>query len=740
MRDNESTRAGRSRRYTLIVLVFVLTALAVASSTLLTFYFGNRVLAAHAREAVRRQALADLDKLQSTLVDAETGQRGFVLSGDKNYLQPYDAAVARLPELLARLKASPTEGINADDLARLSQLSESKLVELKKTIDLRAGVDLEAAAAVIRDNTGRALMDEFRATIEKMRLAQLALLQHDRAESDTTTRTRTTVFIITGLLNIAVLVWAYRLISRTLKQRDSALAIAREREGEISEQKELLGVTLASIGDCVIVTDAEGRINFMNPVAATVTGWTFAEARGQATREVFQIFNEDTRTPAENPVDRVLREGVTVGLANQTILVRKDGTEVPIDDSGAPIKDASGALRGVVLIFRDFSEHRRAQRELQAAKDEAEMANKAKDRFLAMLSHELRTPLTPVLATLNLWEANEQFPAALMDDVRMLRRSVELEARIIDDLLDLTRISRGMLSLTPETTDAHAVLKFLTELSRTDLQEKNLSLTMDLKAQRHHVFADSARLQQVFWNVLRNAIKFTEVGGQLRIATNNDASGRMEIAFSDTGIGMTRETISRLFQPFEQADPARSSRYGGLGLGMAISSALVELLKGELTARSEGLGRGSTFLVKFSTVEASPVPKVHAPAPVLDVAKLKILLIEDHADTAQALTKLLRSRDYEVNAAPSVAAGITAAKGERYDIYLCDLGLPDGTGLDFVAAVRELGPTPAIALSGFGMQQDIDRAISGGFAAHLTKPLNLQKLETEMRRLLAKGA
>ena len=738
MGEHDGSRSGKKERYTLIVLVFALTALAVASSTVLTFYFGNRVLAAHARESVRRQAVNDLNQLQSTLVDAETGQRGFIISGDKDYLRPYDAAVDRLPPLLAQLKSSPEKKLDSADLARLTQLSEEKLAELRQTIDLRETQGFDAAAAVVRENAGRVKMEEFRATIEKMKAAQLAILQRDSWESDATTRTRTAVFIVTGLLNIFFLLWAYRLISRTLKQRDSALATAREREREIHEQKDLLAVTLASIGDCVIVTDGEGQITFMNAVAESVTGWTFIDARGRPNSEIFRILSEETRAPAANPVDRVLREGVIVGLANHTLLVRKDGTEVPIDDSGAPIKDEAGKLRGVVLVFRDFSDHRRAQRELQAAKDEAETANKAKDRFLAMLSHELRTPLTPVLATLNLWEGNDRLPAELAEDVKMLRRSVELEARIIDDLLDLTRISRGMLSLAPENTDVHAVLTFLCDLSRSDLQGRSLSVTLDLKAERHHIHADTARLQQVFWNVLRNAIKFTDEKGQIRIASRNNDDGRIEIAISDTGIGMTRETISRLFQPFEQADHARSSRYGGLGLGMAISSALVELLDGELTAESDGIGRGSTFLVQFPTVEAQEQKtEIITPRPVTE--RLRVLLIEDHADTANALTKLLRSRNYEVRAETSVAAALAAAKEDHFDVYLCDLGLPDGTGLDFVAGAQKINSTPAIALTGFGMQQDIERALSAGFAAHLTKPLNLQKLEAEIHRLLTKN-
>ncbi len=736
--EADSHLSGSHRqRYRLIGGVFALTALVVFSSTLVTFYFGNRVLQGHSREAVRRETMATLDQLESALKDAETGQRGFLLSGDEAYLTPYRDATTRLPVMLKAMKTSQTEHLRPEDLSKVSELIERKMKELRRTIETRQSNGFEAAAAMVKGNQGREIMDEIRALIARMKADQLSSLQAEVAVNDATTRTRTAVFVFTGILNIAFLGWAYGLISRALRQRDRALAMAHGRGRELQEQKDLLSVTLASIGDCVIVTDAEGRINFMNKIAERVTGWNFAEARGEPTSAIFRILNETTRAPAENPVDRVMREGVIVGLANHTLLVRKDGSEVPIDDSGAPIRDQNGELRGVVLIFRDFSDHRRIEAELRGARDEAESANKAKDRFLAMLSHELRTPLTPVLATLNLWEESKEIPPGLQADVRMLRRSVELEARIIDDLLDLTRISRGMLSLAPENTDVHSVWKFLLELSQSELREKNLTAKLNLNASEHYVHADTARLQQVFWNILRNALKFTEVEGTITISTSNDAQGNIVIEVTDNGIGMTRETISRMFLPFEQADPTRSSRYGGLGLGMAISSALVGLLGGRVTAKSEGLGRGSTFTVTLPTVpRAEESRKTESIRLTRFPDQTKILLLEDHADTALALSRLLSSRNYKVRTEGTVAAAIVAVKEENFDILLCDLGLPDGTGLDFVAAARKVTQAPAVALTGFGMQQDIDRAIAAGFAAHMTKPLNLQKLEMEIVRLL----
>ena len=718
----------------IITGAFVITAAVLVASTLLTYWFGNRVLEAHARETQRREVISQLDRLMSTLKDAETSQRGFVISGDESYLRPYEEALALLPQTIAKLRETQT--LNAEDLATISRLIDQKLTELRQTIEVRRGGGLEAAAAIVRNNAGQQIMDELRANIGRLQARETVALQSDARLSDETTRRRTWVFALTGLINVLFLWWAYQRINTAIKERDKALTDARSRGRELQQQKDLLSVTLASIGDCVMVTDNVGRINFMNPVAEQVTGWTLEEARGRPTAEVFRILNEQSREPVDNPVEKVMKHGVIVGLANHTLLIRKDGSEVPIDDSGAPIRDPEGAMRGVVLVFRDFSEHREADRELRQAKEEAETANKAKDQFLAMLSHELRTPLTPVLATLNLWEASEDVPASLHTDVQMLRRSIELEARIIDDLLDLTRIARGMLSFSAEDTDVNALIEFLVGLSRSEFHEKQLKLSLELEAPEHIIHTDVARLQQVLWNILRNAIKFTENRGTVTITTANDGRGNIDIIIKDTGIGMTPETLSRLFLPFEQADRSRTGRYGGLGLGMAISNALIELLEGKLTAESEGLGRGSTFTVSFPTVKPAAAPsepaRISRPGP----GKVKLLLVEDHADTARALVRLLESRGYEVSSVGSVASASQAIERNEFDLFLCDLGLPDGTGFDLIERLRQKRDTPAVALTGFGMQQDVERAQHAGFDAHLTKPVNLQKLEATIWKLL----
>jgi hypothetical protein len=425
------------------------------------------------------------------------------------------------------------------------------------------------------------------------------------------------------------------------------------------------------------------------------------------------------------------------------MLIRRDGSEIPIDDSGAPIKEPDGTLRGVVLIFRDFSEHKTAEKSMIEANHKLEAANQAKDQFLAALSHELRTPLTPVLATLTSWEASDELPVSFLADVQMLRRNVELEARLIDDLLDLNRIVKGKLSLNLELVDAHDLVESVVAMLRSEINAKQLNVSIDLNATRHYVKGDSARLQQVFGNILNNAAKFTERRGHISIVSLDDTQGRIVIKFKDDGIGMTPDVIERLFQPFEQgADIV--SRYGGLGLGMAISKALVDIHAGSIAVESEGPGQGAEFTVTLPSIHASTM-KLPTIAPSgFSAGKnpqgISILLVEDHEDTAMVMSRLLQAKGYTVETCATVADALKIVKERQFNLILSDIGLPDGTGIDLIRQIRQKSSIPAVALTGFGMDQDINRYKEAGFDAHLTKPVNFQKLEMIINQFFSNGS
>ncbi|HSN89448.1 MAG TPA: ATP-binding protein [Thermoanaerobaculia bacterium] len=384
---------------------------------------------------------------------------------------------------------------------------------------------------------------------------------------------------------------------------------------------------------------------------------------------------------------------------------------------------------------------------------ELESANRAKDQFLASLSHELRTPLTPVLMLVSKLESDPATGKELRHDLAVIRKNIELEARLIDDLLDLTRIMRGKIELRHEVIDVHGLLAHALEICcGQDLHSYPLHIETDLQAPDARIWADGPRLTQVFWNLLTNAVKFTPPGGRVCVRTwlEEARGGELVVEVSDTGVGIEAELLPRLFSAFEQGDGGSVRRFGGLGLGLAISRSLLELHGGDLTAVSEGRDRGATFTARlpvrrerFPAGSAPPAgpPPAHAPRP--GKLALRILLVEDHADTADALADLLRTKGHTVTVTGGVAAALEAghrlmdAAEPGLDLVLSDLGLPDGTGYDVMRELSDRYGLPGVALSGYGMEEDVRRSHEAGFCVHLTKPVTLLTLEEAIGRCQA---
>ncbi len=358
--------------------------------------------------------------------------------------------------------------------------------------------------------------------------------------------------------------------------------------------------------------------------------------------------------------------------------------------------------------------------------EEKARSNLAKDQFLAMLSHELRTPLTPVLASALALESEPELPTDIRESLQMIRRNVELEARLIDDLLDLTRIDRGKVQLNFEIVDAHTLLQSALEICQPEIDRKHLRPSLNLSAKRVHMRADPARLQQIFWNLINNAVKFTPPNGQITITTTNDSGEKLRVEIADTGMGIEPEALPKIFDAFEQGG---RTQLGGLGLGLAISKTLVEAHKGTITAQSDGRNKGSKFALVFPTCE-----KVEAQiAPTLSPSfaerqPMRILLVEDHEDTNRALTNLLRRRGYHVQSALTFQSALELSAKEKFDVLISDLGLPDGSGLDLIQKLASKPPL-GIALTGFGMEKDIRKSREVGFQHHLVKPIDLNKLD-----------
>jgi PAS domain S-box-containing protein len=408
-----------------------------------------------------------------------------------------------------------------------------------------------------------------------------------------------------------------------------------------------------------------------------------------------------------------------------------------------PERNLAGQVVGIVAVINDISLRKREEQELERARDEALNASRAKDDFLAALSHELRTPLNPVLLVASDAANNPQLPDETRADFEMIRRNVELEARLIDDLLDLTRISRGKLSLEKRPLDVRVVLQDAIAIVQSDAKIKQISLTLDFGADQYMILGDAVRLQQIFWNVLKNAVKFTPEGGKITIETRTPAeSGNVAVKIIDTGIGLTIGEITHIFNAFSQGDHAGTSgshRFGGLGLGLAISRMLVELHSGVIHAASAGRDQGATFTIELPFVQVEEWNNNSAPPerpatnnPQTALKKKsggRILLVEDHEPTRTALARLLTRRDYKVTTATSVAEARAFARREKFDLVVSDMGLPDGNGYTLMSELRDEFGLKGIALTGYGMEQDVLRGQNAGFVAHLTKPVRMESLE-----------
>jgi signal transduction histidine kinase/ActR/RegA family two-component response regulator len=423
------------------------------------------------------------------------------------------------------------------------------------------------------------------------------------------------------------------------------------------------------------------------------------------------------------PVHRLRAHARALGAGDLARRVEiRTGDEM--QDLGATFNDMAGQIQQ--LLERE-----------QTARAEAEDANRTKDHFMAMVSHELRTPLTPLTAAVELLRRMDSLPGEAPALLDLIHRNIELEARLIDDLLDLTRLQQARMQLRHEVVDAHLLIRQVIDIYRNAIENKRLSLELDLGAGAHHFYGDSGRLQQVFWNLIGNAVKFTPMNGSLRIFTDED-QGQIRVGIADSGIGIEPELLPRLFHPFEQGDQARSRRFGGMGLGLAISRGLVEMHGGRIEAFSQGRGAGATFTVTLPLTDApAAVPEAAVPGPAGHAMRLSILLVDDNTDTLRMLSMLLHEMGHAVRTAATAREALDLASQNGFDLIISDIGLPDATGWELMRQLRGTKPIHGIALSGFGTDDDIMQSRQAGFAGHLTKPINLDQLEAMLAQVPA---
>jgi len=515
----------------------------------------------------------------------------------------------------------------------------------------------------------------------------------------------------------------------------------KRAEAALRQSEERLRLALDTALDAIVTTDSQGCITGWNPQAERTFGWAKTEVVGRRLSET--IIPAQHREAHERGLQHYAGtgQGAVLGRRIELTALDRQGREFPIELSITPVVTEDSTQ--FTAFLRDITERKRAEAVLQESEARLSAASRAKDDFLAVLSHELRTPLNPVLLLASESAENQSLSAEVRAQFASIRNNVELEARLIDDLLDLTRITRGKLGLQLGIVNLHEVLQNAVATVRAEIDQKGIELSLGLGAAQHQVNGDEVRLQQILWNLLKNAVKFTPHAGRITVETLLAArDGRLCIEITDTGIGMTGEEIERVFHAFSQGDHANSNglhRFGGMGLGLAISRMLVELHSGTLHARSPGRGKGATFVVELPLANgvaesAAPEnPARHESTPGSGshaVGFRHILLVEDHEPTRTALSQLLARRQYKVTSAASVQEALSLARDDSIDLLISDIGLPDGNGFDLMAKVQEFRRgLKGIALTGYGMEQDVARSHAVGFLAHLTKPVRVQSLD-----------
>ena len=945
----------------------------------------NRRLVSRTHEVV-----VALETLLSTLKDAETGQRGYLLSADEQYLQPYQAALNRVAAERQHLNVLISD--NPGQVTRLRMLGskiEVKLDELKRTVDMLRSGDRPAALAIVTAGSGKTLMDDVRRDVAEMQRVETALLETRERETDASYRATVTsiaLATIVGVWLIGVVSYAFQ---RNLTQAQHAARI-------LAAEKERLRTTLASIGDAVISTDLAARVSYLNPVAEALTGWTNEQAVGVPLSQVFQIINDSNRLPVDNPAIRVLRDGVIVGLANHTVLIAKDGTERPIDDSAAPVRGADGTVVGCVLVFRDITVRRHAEQQLRerdeqfrqtlsevaiptllhADDDEVLLVNKAwtditgyqhadiptigdwtqraygerhsvvkeyidklfesasrvdngewevttatgekrlwhffttpvgresngrrlvvsnaiditeqrraeegvrqgeerlrmaqrvskigtfewnihtgvntwtpeleamyglppggfsgtqkawedmihpedrpqvlravgealangdfagewrvvwadgsthwlagrasvfkdddgkplrllginiditerkhdeealrrlaaelseadrrKDEFLATLAHELRNPLAPIRNGLQILQRSRGDGIGHGQVRKMMERQTDQLVRLVDDLMDVSRITRGKLELRKDRIELATVLQNAVETARPIIESRGHRLTVALPPTPMFVDADTTRLGQAFANLLNNAAKYSDRGGQIWL-TAERRGGELWTSVKDTGIGIPAEMLPRIFEMFAQVDRTLEKSQGGLGIGLTLAKRLAEMHGGSLEAHSDGPGQGSEFVMRLPAALAlvrESRPSGDGTEIVESPFQCRILVCDDNDDSVTTMAMLLSSVGHEVRTANDGLEAVRLAAEFEPDVIILDIGMPGLNGYDACRRIRAQ-PTREkavmIALSGWGQENDKRRSEEAGFHYHMVKPVDptaLMQLLTQLK-------
>jgi PAS domain S-box-containing protein len=846
-----------------LVVGIALVVLLIIGSAILSAYNVRQLRDDSAMVDHTHEVIATLESIIETVQEAEAGQRGYLITGDEAYFEPYRQSPALAEDFVQQVASLTSD--NPEQQARLPELRQriaARLDRLMAVAKIRQQQGYAAAQGAVDTDQGKREMDALRAVVDDMQNEERSLLIKRAARTTQTYYSTVSELLLGTLLGLMAILAFVRLLRKHWLERAAAAA-------ELWDQREYLQTTLASIGDAVIATDKSARIVFANPAAASLTGWPADDAHGRPLAEVLRIINEQTRELAENPVDRVLAEGIVVGLANHTLLVRKDGVEIPIDDSAAPIRSPTGEVAGCVLVFRDIIERKRAETEINrllarekrraeqlrkladaaltlnsattresvvgVVKAEAKLvfdaeradvhlndcgtgdgeskrssislpteglvvpliarsgepfgylqlagqrdgefsgddetilvqlahmaavavqnaqlyeelrtANDRKNEFLATLAHELRNPLAPIRYALELMQLSEDEPAVQQESRTIIARQVAQMVRLIDDLLDVSRISRGKIELRPEYVTLQSVIAAARESSQPTIADYQHQFTVEVPDAPIWIHADPTRLAQVLNNLLNNAAKYTPAGGQiaLRVEKAAEAPDRsVAIHIRDNGIGIPAEMLGQVFEMFTQVDHSLERSQGGLGIGLTLVRRLVELHGGTIEAHSAGAGQGSEFVIRLPYLTKVPTEGGSPEAAAAtngeaSVRSRRILAVDDNQDAVDILARTLQLKGHEVQTAYDGIEAVDVAARFKPEVVLLDIGLPRLSGYDVARRIRQLPQGPStilIAITGWGQEEDRRQSQQSGFDLHLVKPVDpaaLLKLLAEMK-------
>lgn len=722
--------SGPRRGLGTLAVCFVLVVAVLVAGSLTTFWSSSRIERHASWVTHTHTMLHTLDDFLAALAAAEAGQHGYTIAGDERFLAPYRLGRARVERLLNEVgeltRDNPDQRKRLDEIRRLA---ERRLADMQEVINTRATVGFDAARQLLVTAQTSELMDRLRSLLAEMEAEELRLLDIRSAQARRAYRDATIANAATFAVSVALVAVIFHMIRRHARQQDLAARVIRE-------QRDQLRVTLASIGDGVIVTDEHLNVTLLNSVAESLTGWPADAAIGKPLEEVFRIVHEQTRRPAPNPARQALREGSIVYLANHTLLISRDGTDRPIDDSAAPIRGIGGETMGVVLAFRDVTDRRAREHELRRMAADLSEADRRKDQFIATLAHELRNPLAPIVNCLEVLQRADLSPECITQACTVMDRQVRQLVRLVDDLLDLSRITRNKLELRRERVDLQSILRWAIETSQPAMDLGGHTLQISMPDTPIYLTVDPVRMTQVIANLLNNAAKYTDRAGQI-VLTAGLMGGQVRISVRDSGIGIARDQLSDVFDAFSQSDQARARSSTGLGIGLSLVRRLVEMHDGTVEARSDGPAKGSEFIVTLPAPDPYTPPAAHRDTESAAITRpLHILVVDDNHDAAASLVQILQLTGHQAEMVHDGPSAVEAAL-RGFDVILLDIGLPLMSGYDVCRRIREQpagGNILIAALTGWGQEEDRARSTEAGFDIHMIKPVDFAALEDVLRQ------